>query len=325
MDAPTEWTYGGKLDWSSADSLRLAPLGMAIRCIVEALKERAEAASYTLPAILTEPYNPFQVPSNVIPAIQISITNLLTSGLSSVNFYKHNVDITTYDYLENPIDWTEDTILSEIGSESRLSLTRLNPISAEWAFQQYAILNLMRQIYAVVGLLAHNCRINRSDYKYYSGYGKTQADVNADWQYRGTLEINLPIGKLIRWVLDYWNEYQWEAATQSFIQNVSLPNGQTSFTNLSCEIDWFYYSQALYTYNDFGDGFIENVYVKKNSISYSAGDYLSQGERMPPHEEVAPTALAAETSSGYTLADYGNFGLALIKFDGENGFKFRDW
>jgi len=40
MDAPTEWTYGGLLDWSSADSLKLAPVGMATRCIVEALKER---------------------------------------------------------------------------------------------------------------------------------------------------------------------------------------------------------------------------------------------------------------------------------------------
>ena len=324
MDAPTEWTYGGLLDWSSADSLKLAPVGMACRCIIEALKERAEAANYTLPAILTADYNPFEIPSTMINAIQSSITNLLTSGLSSVNFYKHDVDITTYDVLQNPIDWAEDTILSAIGAESRLLHLHLNPYSAAWAFQQYQILNLMRQIYAVVGLLAHNCRITRSDYKIYSGYGKTQAEVNADWQER-TDTVNIPAGKMIRWVLDYWNQYQWEALAKSFIQNVSLPNGQTSFTNLSCEIDWFYYSRALYTYNDFGDGFIKNAYVKKNSISYSAGDYLSQGERMPPHEEVAPTALAAETSSGYTLADYGNFGLALIKFDGENGFKFRDW
>jgi len=51
MDAPTEWTYGGQIDWSSADSLRLAPAGLVLQTIIEAVKERYAAITSMVPGV----------------------------------------------------------------------------------------------------------------------------------------------------------------------------------------------------------------------------------------------------------------------------------
>ena len=63
MDAPTEWTYGGKIDWSSPEKLKFLPVQLPLRCIIEAIKERHNATpletyGYPLPAFFSAPYNP---------------------------------------------------------------------------------------------------------------------------------------------------------------------------------------------------------------------------------------------------------------------------
>lgn len=324
MDAPTEWTYGGLLDWSSADSLRLAPVGMAVRCIVEALKERAEAANYTLPAILSGDWNPLRFASyDFFAAIQDSITALLspvTIGDSSVNFYKHDVDITTYQRSEVPVNWTEASILSAIDASSRLELKRLNPFASEWFFQQYQILNTMRQVFARSA--GTNCICAEADYKYRFGYGATQSDVNSAW----ALSSNPGVSRGVRTYKDYLG--YWSAYINAAADAIRYRDGADSFDNIDCEVDWYYSANWPFdSFCDFGHGFTKDVYVLKNSTIHNAGGQLIQPVRFPLNEEVAPTLtdINGRGDAGYSIGGYNGSVLALLKFDGANGFKFRDW
>jgi len=319
MDAPTEWTYGGQLNWSSADSLRLAPIGMAVRCIVEALKERAEAANYTLPDILTAPYNPLEIQSTMVNDIQSAITGLLSivpRYTTYANFYKHDIDILTYGLNDIPTTWTELNIFASTDYPTRIVPVRLG-LLREWIYQQYQILNLLRQCVADVWTMGERGYIlTTSEWKNYSGGGETQADLNADWKYIGEWDYNLHRGKG-----GIKNDDGVSAICQSCIDGLKVWNSIDKFENLGVSVDWYYYTEAYYAnhdFNDFGDGFTENAYIKKYTTSHTAGNYMIQSNRLPPGELTAPNIAATE--GYYILARR-----AIIKFDGENGFKFRDW
>lgn len=319
MDAPAEWTYGGQLDFSSADTLRLAPEGMAIRCIVEALKERAEAANYTLPEILSADWNPLNVPYDVVCSVQDSVTTLLTTVLrytKRANFYKHDVDISTYAYNETPICWTETNALTAIGAEARIVPVRLG-LSREWIYQQYQLLNLMRQCVADAFMLGERGYSLRTDsWKYYYGEGYSKAEAEADYQYRGTYEVNLPRGRG-----GYVNvDGRILVFGQSCTDKLYFWNDKLMLSNLSTSIDWYYCARRYGTFNDFEDDFTEDTFVKKYTTSHAAGELLIQPNRLPPGEESAPTlsSYSTGTTEGYNIERCR----ALISFP---SFKFKNW
>jgi len=330
MDKPTEWTYGGKLDWSSADSLKLVPIGMTCRCIIEALKERAEAANYTLPAILTAEWNPLQTAYPVISAIQSSITALI---IKFCNHTDSGGDWSGFSYVAPA--WTESDILTAIEDDARLSLTFLNPILASWAFQQYKILNLLKWIKNTF----------TSNWKYDS----KNAFVSSD-----------PLGTP--------PPYNWESAASyygesfSTIQtgqyNTSVPpsfaaaNGIhasrytydilrfskqvyiRSLPSINKTADFYIYTQlpslfVLYSnavFDGQGDSFIENAYNKAAIIADETVsteimfDWISNLASVPPNRPTQQgTTMVWSTPATATAT------AAIIKFDGANGFKFRDW
>jgi hypothetical protein len=322
MEAPSDWTYGGHLDWSSADTLRLAPMGMAIRCIVEALKERAEAANYALPEILTTDWNPLRTPYEVVSAIQESVTTLLTTVsryTKRANFYKNDVDILTYAYNETPATWTEASALTAIGASARIVPARLG-LLREWVYQQYQLLNLMRQCVADNFMLYERGYVfSTSEWKYYYGEGYSQSEAEADYQYRGTYENNLPRGKG-----GYVNpDGRIFIFCQSCIDSLRFWNSGTMLANLGVEIDWYYCARKYNDFYNFGDGFTEDIFVKKYTTSHAAEELLTQSNRLPPGEASAPVLRS------YSIGTYEGYNIernrALLKFDGENGFKFRDW
>lgn len=253
MDKPTEWTYGGQLDWTSADTLKLAPTGMAIRCIVEALKERAEAANYTLPEIISSDWNPLNVPNEVKDAIQTAISALIepvSLWTSSVNFYKHDVDITTYGYNDVPVNWNEASILSAIGATERLNPARLG-LLREWVYQQYRILNLLRQVFARGQYPAGgtNLLCRQENQQYWQGFGYNQSEVNADWQ------------QYVSWGAWFsargkrtsgYDGVEWSAATNSATDYIIFNGSKSKFETLACEIKWYYL--ALEPFDAFYDG-----------------------------------------------------------------------
>jgi hypothetical protein len=205
MEAPSDWTYGGHLDWSSADTLRLAPMGMAIRCIVEALKERAEAANYALPEILTTDWNPLRTPYEVVSAIQESVTTLLTTVsryTKRANFYKNDVDILTYAYNETPATWTEASALTAIGASARIVPARLG-LLREWVYQQYQLLNLMRQCVADNFMLFNAAMYSESACKYYYGGFRNQTEQIINTEVHMRIIYQGKGDMLIRWTNFY--------------------------------------------------------------------------------------------------------------------------
>ena len=164
MDAPTEWTYGGLIDWSSPAKLKLLPVQLPMRCIVEALNERYAAHGSTAAAMmrtfgevtplapLMETYNPLAKISDYAKAVQWCVTRMIKGfGIHDMNNYlKHTAatggDFTGYEHYYFP-PWNETEMLAAIGAEKRIAVpSLLAPLSADWFFQQYQLLNLMRWI-----------------------------------------------------------------------------------------------------------------------------------------------------------------------------------
>ena len=166
MDAPTDWTYGGQIDWSSPAKLKLLPVQMPLRCIIEALNERYAAHGSTAAAMirtfgevtplapLMETYNPLAKISDYAKAVQWCVTRMIKGfGIHDMNNYLKHTAATGGDFTGldskagNFPTWSESDMLAAIGAEKRIAVpSLLAPLSADWFFQQYQLLNLMRWI-----------------------------------------------------------------------------------------------------------------------------------------------------------------------------------
>jgi len=323
MDAPTEWTYGGLLDWSSADSLKLAPVGMACRCIMEAMKERAEAANYGLPEILTE-YNPFQTTYLLAYTIQDYIRRMAISSL----FLNHVVypDFDGQPYPTIDTHWTLDSILSAAGIETRIIPQRLNQLSAEWAFQQYKILNLLRQV--PLGFVSNGTRLITAVVGGVKAGGGGLSPEQALSSWSEVSEAAYPHA---------YSRVSHEDTTYYY----STSRGQTSFgvwnsdartrvasDHLAPVID-FYTSiiRPFSSWSDpvefltWGDPVTEGVLKKINTTNIElSGEYIMS--------DFFPASMGSPPNKLDEIGYYGwgsSGALSVLKFDGENGFKFRDW
>lgn len=167
MEAPTEWTYGGQLDWSSPESLKLAPVGMCLRCIVEAIKERIfDSASYSYsglinPTVFTQTWNPFWPVSFVVMAIdqmiyEFRVGAVFSSGDLAYRYLDHR-DYLSGDFtgLEYPssissVAWNDAGLLDYCDIDSFIYYNRstpyLQPVDPEWLYQAYKILNAFKYI-----------------------------------------------------------------------------------------------------------------------------------------------------------------------------------
>lgn len=165
MDKPTEWTYGGQLNWSSADSLRLAPVGLACRCIIEALKERIffeDSYNYfdsNYVNFFTEDYNPFESSYRAGHAIDLMIASfldnyngILKKGKIKYGYYNwkdfpygdltgKSVDDSDLEYIFTNPHWVLSDLLEFCKISEIKTAQKIEPLSAEWAFQCYKIIN----------------------------------------------------------------------------------------------------------------------------------------------------------------------------------------
>lgn len=145
MELPTEWTYGGLLDWSSKDKLRLAPAGLALRCIRCALNERLglDYDHYTL------------TPLNSIYSAVSSIASDMQSALYYYWYEEKRIawaDYRTRSSWAGATDisnvaprFTDAALLDAIGDEALIAAPgRLSPLTVDWIYQQYKLLNAMR-------------------------------------------------------------------------------------------------------------------------------------------------------------------------------------
>ncbi len=162
MDAPAEWTYGGLIDWSSPAKLKLLPVEMPLRCIIEALRERCSVIPY-LPSILSTSFNPLATIKEYADAIQSAVTTLI-----SYNRFARHTDEGRWGTIYSPAIplWTEADLVTATGASKRLVPDRLE-IMGEWLFQQHQFLNLLRW---TKGGGQENVEVTSSNKTMYIGY-----------------------------------------------------------------------------------------------------------------------------------------------------------
>jgi len=313
MDAPTEWTYGGKLDWSSADSLKLAPEGMVIRCIVETLKEKAAAANYTLPEILSADWNPLNVPYDVATAIQTAVTALVPL------FCNHTDNAGDWSGLSDasavaPV-WTEAAILAALGTESRLVPARLG-LSREWVFQQYQILNMLRwikkQLYFLktytrgwavrFDLLSESDIINAWNSSSWAAFG---SGATAQSGYDGGQSRCLRVKSTLSINYTYENQIQIDC----YLKEV-FPGGSSYFDGSEISVTT--------------DGVFSKIISGQNisCTGWTSVSEIGNIDTIPSNYYRSPLGVSGY---GWLFNSATGYNYAVLKFDGANGFKFRDW
>lgn len=313
MDAPVDWTYGGQLDFSSADALRLAPEGMAIRCIVETLKEKAEAANYTLPEILSSDWGPLNVPYAVTTAIQSAATALMPL------FCNHTDNGGDWSGLSDASvvapAWTEAVILAAIGAESRLVPARLG-LSREWIFQQYQILNLLRWIKKQLYFLNTYTR---------------------GWTDRYDLLSESDI-------INAWNSSTWGSGGTAAMAQSGYESGQSRCARAksTLSINYLYENQIqidCYLKEVFpgGASFFDGSEISVTTDGVFSKIISGQNISCTGWTNVSEIGNIDTIPSNYYRSPLGGYGYgwefnsatgynyAVLKFDGANGFKFKNW
>lgn len=159
MPAPTEWTFGGLIDWTSVDTLRGTPVNYVMQAIIEAVKERCVLAEKSIPSLLSNAYNPLQPVYDYTYWIQDTVDSLIQRHVNQTG----GIDFTG----ETSIPmWNETDIIAAIGADERLIPSRLT-LLAEWCYQQYQLINTCRYPYSqsyVVGIDA-----------FYKGWGESSS------------------------------------------------------------------------------------------------------------------------------------------------------
>lgn len=181
MNLPTEWTYGGQLDWSSKDKLKLAPAELALRCIRCALNERLGLAYdyYTLPPLDTICDVMESIASDMEDALYYEWDGETLIGWADYRTRSSWAGAT--DIANIAPHFTEETLLETIGDEELLPAPdKLSALTPDWIYQQYKILNAMRY-----GALQKDRSL--SSYVV-SGSGSSWTDAESDYRNAGDFE-----------------------------------------------------------------------------------------------------------------------------------------
>ncbi len=311
MADPTEWTYGGQVDWTSASTLKFTPLELVLKCINTALKERADAtpSGYTLPSILTT-YNPMATPLSYTDAIQEAVTELGTN-----QGYAENKN---WDTAVSIIDLTEARILTIIGDEERLTVDKFSSDITAWLIQQYEIINVLNSI---------NIELESDDWLMYDNFGLSAP--GATIQIATDSAISQAIGRGLykrpaTELLGNFTSLRGEPGSYlgfAFAQKNSVGTSSGP-PNFEYDVDIYFWSNVPLNgaYDNAGLNLYQDAYGKiATEVELSGATYTSEllGNYNFP---VYPTV---EIPIGWhnSLQDVSG----IFKLTGTNGFKFKDW
>jgi hypothetical protein len=335
MDAPTEWTYGGKLDWSSADKLRLAPFGMVMRTINAALYERRLGFAATLIKPLAHSYLYY---NNI--QLHCRAQEILSS------FINHTKIIT--DESSRPV-WTEDNMAEALGEEL-IEITPLMPYKAEWAYQQYRMINLLKwKTYYTENVLSayHGYVVGNSGDTVYEVYNDAVNKFYTQTAWgpnlgRPGLEAETVCNE------GYVAIYKSPAALNTGLpawpyNNVKFRVYAALDESLTAQaLSYFYLTKCgnwdvpYAEFWDGGRGYQEGKFNLLQDLGeieiLETQDYTVYYDDwgLPPLPSFIP-GLGEFATNGFNSGrgiDSGSTRrspFSVLKFDGENGFKFRDW
>lgn len=309
--------FKNKLLGSTCEALRLAII------------ERCQASNTTIPNSLQD-----EISENTIPSktwkndFQSTITTLISK------YANHTDNSGNWQGQANIPAWTEASILTAIEAESRIAAPDF--FNAAWAEQQHRILNLLRWVRLYLsfqnsfGLIAYDT--------YYKNPG-------SGW--KNTLS------EAINEAVNYWNTSSWLSIAGNLYlarnySTASYSGGQyaVQFYNLigklkasnylysedrGCSVDFYSLAYNIgleygYTYNSV-EGYTENQLQLINSVNESIDEFISSDEFGDRTRQIDPTetinyfmGLGPSYQDPITKTNY-----AIAKFDGPNGFTFKDW
>lgn len=320
------WEDSG-INWTDP---RIAPMWNALESIRLALVERASVAGYTLPEILQSEVVRGAFIYYYTSAIQTAVSALIPLF---VNHLDSNGDWTGKTSIPA---WTEAAILAAIGAASRITAPRL-AVTADWIAQQYAIINMLRwnsknelkinywtksitPIYNTIWKELRDSAINSYNNaewviatwgSYYNSYFNIHCEVlscaPSSIFYFGRSKSNIiPFNKLEN--IDY-------------IIDVDLYSLMRSFANFNeSEYDEIKTGVPYGTYKKIDTQEI-NLQAQGNTPWFEVG---FNDESLP--YDIPETPVSGYFGIGWEATSaVANSPELILKYDGPNGFKFKNW
>lgn len=308
---------GVMMDWSSADTIKLCDLWHPLNAIRRCLNEKQAATGTSATAAIDRLTDTYAAANTLHAAISAQITK----------FINHTDNSGDWNGKTNIPTWTVNTILSAIGDGARVTPVKLDALNT-WLIQSRKILNLLKWVRSTTfSFVNHERRFGYSD--------QTGSPTRA-----GAYSI----------ALGAYNANSWNTSSLDGVWCYT----HMAFTNLFyCDIDSHRGILRFATNRSPSRQASMDIYLKGEivSYSYSPNQYGNNSpllDNSPDTFKISETLTesgdATQDTSKYefdTPSSYDETNLpngmisckisaydktcAVFKFDGANGFKFKDW
>jgi len=304
---PTSWT-DNSLTWAAANPLwDSMSLNLAM---IESVKECDSIAGRTVPALLSAAYNPIQPNRDYVNAIHSEVSTLIPL------FVNHLDNSGNWNGQATIPAWTEATILTAIGDASRIVPANLNTLSA-WYFQTYRILNMLRWVEYE----------NKLSNKYFlSGIRKRSGGATTDWN-----------TEIAQWESDAGSSI--DASSDMGINRMQFSSGKyyiiTEQKTFRFNTDALKNNLDIYIKPAISSGLGNNYLQPIGNVTSTAYLNLYKSLSEPSDVTIYPAGELEWASFGppENNTSYNQIFSAItsdkiifvLKFDGANGRKFKDW
>ncbi len=322
------------MDWSDANNFLLFELWHPIEAIRRAVNERCLAAGFSPPSLISTSlkklYSAFEIVTDIDTCVD-SLIPLFVNYEDSAGDWNNKTEIP---------GWTEATILTQIGATGRIHPVRINNIfNIQWMDQIYKIVNELRW-FKNTGLSKRGEEAKVGASTVGTNYADCKAEAEANYaasawtasSYWGGLILNYtlgryipeffpPIGPYYVGITTTRSEIGLQTQTLDFKSTADVyVNGTRSLTFLTGtqygnKLPYLNYENKLNKiYDIFQAEAVCDGAVRWSSVKPTLDAPTEYLEPINPYDQKS-------------VASGGILSVAVEKFDGPNGFKFRgdDW
>lgn len=341
-DAMTSWTDNG-LSWDDAESLRYVPVNWILEAIRGAIVERAAAAGVTPPTILSDALSPLAPTRDVTDAIQTAVTSLIplfVNHADSDGDWTGLADTSQFAPL-----WTESTLLDNLEYTSRLAAPMtFEPFPLDWFIQQYRMLNQTLWIRRQVTI---DSETNDDKSRVPTG-ASSMGRLKFIYETAGS-----PAAEFLAPALEAWNASSWTSefsdAAIAWIEAYDYAAGgywvirlyrqsktfqlNYNWTKGAVNVDMYAYLKNYVEGAEFSPGELGFTNQEENTAVriFSGARELNGLTDIVTVGELDSAPFWPPDETGVTKRSWMLFPLyyqdvdgAIIKFNNENGFQFRD-
>ena len=306
--------------------------------LLGALRERAFVAGVSLPPVLTSDLTTYKLcPKTFFTTFQSYMTLVFSRYVNHLDNKGNWTGKTTIP------NWTQATLLAAIGDGARIPPPSSWQISAALCFQQYKFLNMLRWISGSSFVAPYDYYPDPdepTEATYYLERGKTGGFLTYTFEQVKSFIESRPFsswthfsdttaGYFVKEGLFKNNQSLWDATSQYVeVQRKVALQKTTYYKPYKYSVDVYLLTRGMgYVSNDylphavaptkFSFCYLTNFSESENykvDILYPTDDLLGVTGLIEPSQTYVYYALKAEFS-----------GQDVAKFDGPNGFQFRDW